>query len=917
LAKVTEGGQAEAAGLRTGCRVIEADGVAISTLDELKATLAACRDKGRTDCSLKYSDPRMLKKVLADASRLRSHILRAEALMVATEIVEPSLDSRPIAGDTCNVPVAESSDIVAEVHQEDAGASRTAECAVGGADANDLRFEDKVVEATADPSPVDVEVALNPALLDVSSIENKDTATQLKLVDASKESTTAADLGCADAGKAGKSEKGAINAEAKLERPTSSQDTVGASSTDAAGAPLEGSMSYEESVATTNESASSTENAGVDADCAPDSSAVNEAFAVEKTDVDAISTEEKTTLSTPTLDTVNTSPTHAAEILVEESAVHVKSTLSKDESTSSDDKESKGMDSAPVKSAVEEVPADVESAEETGAHDTTETSPNSQNMNNMPSSYAAPQNESSDLAEQLTKEHGVAATKVQGLRRKHVAKERVGALREESKQTALQQDIAATKLQGLSRRRTASSRVQTMRIEKKARAEDNAALKIQSVSRGRSSKASVQAIRVGKEETQIQQCLIAEASEREAAEEKARNEDDAAIKLQGLARQRKARRRVKARREDASEQETAALKIQSVSRRRSSKAKVKAMRTENEARVHSAKEKAHAEGDAALKIQSISRGRSSKARVQAIRVQKEEARMLQSRNLQAEREAAEEKARNEDDAAIKIQGLARQRKARRRVDARRKDAVQREASTLKIQSMSRRRASKLMVDALRTENQARLAAKAEREATEAARQERVAEQAIRAAKSEAKMQATCEADLVDRLDAQLFVDNTRLLDLRANLEAVRRDGRKQQRQQLKAQQDSSLSSSSVSQPTPLSLPPAAVRSPSSSFGLSPLTKQSPHNRHHLVQVSAFSDIFPSNFQVTQGKLFISAYCRGSHRLLFPGLHPATGVCGAFAQSGRRNLLANTPAVLAAALRRVAHGRGAEVLRSKG
>ena len=94
LSKITEGGQAESAGLRIGCRVIEADGVSISSLAELKASLAACRDGGRVDCLLKYSDPRLLKKALADVARLRAQILRAEALMAATELVKPFLDSR-------------------------------------------------------------------------------------------------------------------------------------------------------------------------------------------------------------------------------------------------------------------------------------------------------------------------------------------------------------------------------------------------------------------------------------------------------------------------------------------------------------------------------------------------------------------------------------------------------------------------------------------------------------------------------------------------------------------------------------------------------------------------------------------------------------------------------------------------------
>jgi len=828
LSKITEGGQAESAGLRIGCRVIEADGVSISSLAELKASLAACRDGGRVDCLLKYSDPRLLKKALADVARLRAQILRAEALMAATELVKPFLDSRPNAEGVLESAAESPENVVAEMKRPDADASCTAENVVGDAVVDNLRHEKMALEPAVHSSP-----------LDASSTKSTDAATKPSILDAS----STGDIGAVDTDYAQESSIAVEAEQPKTGVPStgeeggiagSSRDTVDVSSTYAAEAPLEESKFFKESNEPTSESTPSSNDNGVPEDCTPSYSAVGEAPTGEM-DINAINTEDKVELPTSPLENVGASSPHAAEVSVEKPAIDVIDNLPSNESTPSDNKTGRAVNYAPEKPAVEEVPAEKGNADETSSLD----------VGNAHSSQAMiPQNESNNFAEGLTTEHDVAAIKVQGLRRKHVAKNRVGALREESKREALQQDVAATKLQGLSRKRTAKSRAQTIRNERRARSEDDAALKIQSISRSRASRVKVKAVRKEKKEARIRQSLEAEAAEREAAADKTRIEDHAAMKVQGLLRQRTARLRVQARREHALEQKNSALKIQSMSRRRSSKAKVQAMRTENEARVHAGEEKARSEADAALKIQSMSRCRSSKARVQTKRVENEEARMRQSLKVQAELDAAEEKARNDDDAAIKMQSLARQRKARQRVQARREDAAQREVSALKIQSMSRRRASKLEVDAMRTESEARLAANAEREAferaEEAAHQERIVKAAMKAAKSEAKMQAACEADLVDRLDAQLLVDNTRLLDQRAYLEAAKREAQKQQLHQLKAQQDSSNSSSSLSQPAPLSLLPAAAKPPSNSFVLSPLIKTSPHNRHNLVQVCVFS-----------------------------------------------------------------------------
>ncbi|EQC27891.1 hypothetical protein SDRG_14312 [Saprolegnia diclina VS20] len=184
--------------------------------------------------------------------------------------------------------------------------------------------------------------------------------------------------------------------------------------------------------------------------------------------------------------------------------------------------------------------------------------------------------------------------------------------------------------------------------------------------------------------------------------------DDAAVRIQCLARQRLARKRVTARRHELLtsvsspilfvDEETAALRIQCLARQRFAKKRVTAKR--NEVRRSTAPQLELDCDAAAVRIQCIARQRAARRRVEAER--RDQARRCESRY-------------DADIAALRIQCLARQRAAKMRVADRRRQSRVLQASlsiqhdtdvaALRIQCLARQRAAKKTVARRRRESQ--------------------------------------------------------------------------------------------------------------------------------------------------------------------------------------------------------------------
>ena len=85
VSKVVEGGQAEAGGVRPGCRILEANGAAAATLEELKTALAACKASGASECTLKFADPRQLARAASEVAGAKSALAAAVAEAAASQ----------------------------------------------------------------------------------------------------------------------------------------------------------------------------------------------------------------------------------------------------------------------------------------------------------------------------------------------------------------------------------------------------------------------------------------------------------------------------------------------------------------------------------------------------------------------------------------------------------------------------------------------------------------------------------------------------------------------------------------------------------------------------------------------------------------------------------------------------------------
>lgn len=178
--------------------------------------------------------------------------------------------------------------------------------------------------------------------------------------------------------------------------------------------------------------------------------------------------------------------------------------------------------------------------------------------------------------------------------------------------------------------------------------ETKSAIKIQSIARQRKARQRVDEMKLKKEES---------VKIREQKKE-------SAVKIQSIARQRKARQRV----DEMKQKKESAVKIQALARQRKAKQRVDEMKQKRE---HHQLKREHS----VVRIQSLARQRQAKRRVDSVREQKA--------------------------SVVRIQSIARKRQATKRVDTIREH----QASAVKIQSIARKRHANKRVENIRKQQQ--------------------------------------------------------------------------------------------------------------------------------------------------------------------------------------------------------------------
>ena len=159
-------------------------------------------------------------------------------------------------------------------------------------------------------------------------------------------------------------------------------------------------------------------------------------------------------------------------------------------------------------------------------------------------------------------------------------------------------------------------------------------------------------------------------------EQEARDREKAAVRMQGLARRREARKELYKRRKGAGT-EDAAIAVQNAARRRASKKVVLLKRQEK------------VENDeAATKLQAAARRRSSRKTVDAAKAEQE----------------AQREEKKQQEASMKMQAAQRRRTAQNEVKAKRMLARDEAEAAVKLQAMQRRKSAQSAVEKRRTES---------------------------------------------------------------------------------------------------------------------------------------------------------------------------------------------------------------------
>jgi len=159
-------------------------------------------------------------------------------------------------------------------------------------------------------------------------------------------------------------------------------------------------------------------------------------------------------------------------------------------------------------------------------------------------------------------------------------------------------------------------------------------------------------------------------------EQEARDREKAAVRMQGLARRREARKELYKRRKEAGT-EDAAIAVQNAARRRASKKVVLQKRQE---RVEN--------DEAATKLQAAARRRSSRKTVDAAKAEQE----------------AQREEKKQQEASMKMQAAQRRRKAQNEVKAKRMLARDEAEAAVKLQAMQRRKSAHSAVEKRRIQS---------------------------------------------------------------------------------------------------------------------------------------------------------------------------------------------------------------------
>ena len=97
VSKVTAGGQAEAGGIRTGCRIIAVDGAPVDCLDDLKEIIAACKTHGDDGCCLFYTDVGRSAVIKAEVARSKAEASALAATAMANELTKARQRAEEVA----------------------------------------------------------------------------------------------------------------------------------------------------------------------------------------------------------------------------------------------------------------------------------------------------------------------------------------------------------------------------------------------------------------------------------------------------------------------------------------------------------------------------------------------------------------------------------------------------------------------------------------------------------------------------------------------------------------------------------------------------------------------------------------------------------------------------------------------------
>jgi hypothetical protein len=85
VSKVAAGGQAEASGVRTGCRVVAVGDALVATLEALKAALAAAKAEAAMELNVRFVDPRRAALAAVGVGRAKVTLANVEAAAAAAE----------------------------------------------------------------------------------------------------------------------------------------------------------------------------------------------------------------------------------------------------------------------------------------------------------------------------------------------------------------------------------------------------------------------------------------------------------------------------------------------------------------------------------------------------------------------------------------------------------------------------------------------------------------------------------------------------------------------------------------------------------------------------------------------------------------------------------------------------------------